>query len=245
MIQSQNVPALLVDAGNTRIKLRYFASRETWIDLSLDADSPDLGEIPPHWNPEVMVVSASGAFPEILVSRWPGSRLKIFSPETISGIDWAYENPSNIGKDRASNILAGRRRFTAENLLIVSAGTCITFDFLSASGQHLGGFISPGLQMRFQAMHQFTHALPMGHISHLKSTGQGTDTQSCLAGGVVWGMVAEIEHHTQRSPFGSAPFHILLTGGDAVFLARFLKPTTFVAPDLIFEGLLAVLDELG
>ena len=99
--------------------------------------------------------------------------------------------------------------------------------------------------MRLRSMHDFTHSLPLASVSDLQADGPGKNTRSCLAGGSVWGMVAEIDHHAQFHPFPCQPIRLVLTGGDAVFLGRFLKPTTFVAPDLIFDGLLAVLKELG
>jgi type III pantothenate kinase len=238
-------PFLLVDAGNSRIKMRYFYSSDDQEDLVAGIEKEHETELPVQWNPNQIVISASGDFPEFLSLRWPKASIIPFSPSTISEIDWAYEDPDTLGKDRAAQLLAAKRRFPNENLLVVSAGTCLTFDFLAPSGKHMGGFISPGLPMRLRSMHDFTHSLPLASVSDLQADGPGKNTRSCLAGGSVWGMVAEIDHHAQFHPFPGQPIRLVLTGGDAVFLGRFLKPTTFVAPDLIFDGLLAVLKELG
>lgn len=243
MIHLHTYPRLLVDAGNTRAKFRYFTRPDTYMDIVVDDDCR--AEIPTGWNPVITMISASGALPFPLKDRWPQCRMIDFSAGLSAEIHWAYESPKQLGRDRAAAMLALKNRFPDENVILVSAGTCLTIDFLSAQAIHLGGYISPGLQMRLQAMHAFTHALPRAQISDLKEEGPGTDTHSCLAGGAYWGMVAEIEYHAAKNVFGEIPFRMVLTGGDAVFLARFLKPATFVAPDLIFEGLMTVLDRLG
>lgn len=245
MIDIQSFPILMVDAGNSRIKFRYLLSREVFEDLILEVGLARADRMPSDWAPIKIAVIASGLSPSFFSDRWPKVPIVNFSTEQIIGIKWSYGHLGSLGKDRAVNLLGSIKRFPEENLLVVSAGTCITFDFLSKMGVHLGGFIAPGLQMRFRSMHEFTHALPLASVENLDLNGPGTNTDACLAGGAVWGMVAEIQYHAQFHPFSDEPLRLVLTGGDAVFLGRFLKPTTFVAPDLIFEGLLAVLEESG
>ena len=99
-------------------------------------------------------------------------------------------------------------------MLIIDIGTCLTFDRVSADGRYLGGNISPGLGIRFRALHEQTAALPL--VTAEETAPQwGTDTVSAIRAGVMTGTEWEIEGCIRafRKEFPDAP--VFLTGGNA------------------------------
>ena len=120
-------------------------------------------------------------------------------------------------------------------------GTAITFDILTSGGEYLGGNISPGLVMRFRALHAFTSQLPLLEKDEF-SADPGTDTRTAIISGVQKGILYEIhgymEHFSEQYP----GLKVILTGGDADFFADKLKRPIFVVPNLVLCGLNFILD---
>jgi type III pantothenate kinase len=130
--------------------------------------------------------------------------------------------------------------YPERNVLVIDAGTCITFDFLEESGTYIGGNIAPGLDMRFRAMHQFTQRLPeveRGDTGALL----GLTTQEALQNGGLMGILMEIAGYIEILRGKYNTINTLLTGGDAQYLADHLKATLAVEPHLILIGLNQIL----
>lgn len=229
---------LLIDSGNTRTKAAVYQndiSTRDWIFENAELDH--LREVLSQQTVDRIIMADSGKNASRISSWFPQIPASCISPYDKPLITWAYESPDGLGQDRIAALQGSLYRFKGENCCVVSAGTCITFDFLKKDGQHLGGFISPGLEMRLKSMHKFTSSLP--YVSKNESSKYpGVDTASCLSGGAVWGAVLEIEGHLQRCiELFSDDWKLILTGGDADFLAQRIKADNFVAPNLIMEGL--------
>jgi len=103
-----------------------------------------------------------------------------------------YDSPETLGKDRLAAAVAGNQLFPNQNVLVIDAGTCIKYDFINAQAEYLGGAISPGLQMRFNALHTFTEKLPLIELTEFKSL-VGKNTTDSLLSGVINGTLSEIE----------------------------------------------------
>jgi type III pantothenate kinase len=230
---------LLVDAGNTRIKVALtiggnITDRYNWAPNEAFSGFKELART---CQPRRCMVSSTRMLPFSLSEIFPDISITELAPGQVSGLKLAYHDPNALGKDRLAALLGALATFPGESLCIADAGTCLTLDFLLPGGLHLGGFISPGLSMRLLSMHQGTENLPLA-TPDLAGSFLGTDTLSCLAGGAIWGMVSEIQTHQETMAKAySLPFKVLLTGGDANFLAQRLKHPTFVVPDLVFSGL--------
>ena len=130
--------------------------------------------------------------------------------------------------------------FQDQNCLVIDAGTCINYEFLDKQANYHGGAISPGIQMRFEAMHKFTARLPL--LKEISKTDLvGNSTESCMKSGVINGVLAEvngiIDQYNQKFP----RLRVILCGGDAHFFENNLKPPIFVAPDLVLHGLNRIL----
>jgi len=130
--------------------------------------------------------------------------------------------------------------FPSENNLVIDAGTCITYDFVDSGSNFLGGGISPGLMMRFQAVHTFTAKLPL--VSPTADARLiGESTESSIQSGVVNGVIAEIEGIIRRYEEKFPGLRVILCGGDAGFFENQLKASIFAIPDLVLIGLNSIL----
>ncbi|MFV0564398.1 MAG: type III pantothenate kinase [Flavobacteriaceae bacterium] len=147
-----------------------------------------------------------------------------------------YETPSTLGVDRIALVSAAATQYPGKNVLVIDAGTCVTFDFINNEAVYLGGAISPGLQMRYKALNTFTEKLPLLNQSHPEGF-IGTSTNTSIHVGVVLGMAHELEGVIRRYKEEYKHLTVILTGGDANFLSEQLKSSIFVNSNFLLEGL--------
>jgi type III pantothenate kinase len=151
----------------------------------------------------------------------------------------AYTTDS-LGMDRLAAVAGAHAAQPTMNSLVVVTGTCVTYNFITKNGAFRGGAISPGFQMRLDAMHQFTDGLPQvpreGPTLLL-----GYDTATCMRSGVVFGIAAEIDGMVEDFKQEYGEFNAVLTGGDAPFFARHIKSGIFADPQIILKGLYQIL----
>lgn len=153
----------------------------------------------------------------------------------------AYSTPATLGADRLATVVAAHIANPDKNNLVISAGTCITYNFVQKNKAYRGGAISPGLNMRLKAMHEYTHSLPL-----VKAEGDvillGYDTETGIRSGAIFGMAAEIDGMIDQFRSQYPDFNAILTGGDAPFFASKLKNKIFADPDLLLRGLNLILE---
>ncbi len=152
-----------------------------------------------------------------------------------------YKTPETLGMDRVAAVCGAHKIYPGKDILIIDAGTAITYEVLSQTGDYLGGNISPGISMRFRALHEFTNKLPLiEEFSGFPAI--GTSTQEAITSGVLRGVLSEVNEYIdtfyQENPNGI----VILTGGDAIFFGKNVKSTIFVNPNLIHIGLEAILE---
>ena len=167
----------------------------------------------------------------------------VLSHELKLPIEILYKTPQTLGADRIAGSVAASALFEGKNVLKVDFGTCITYDFVNNKQQYLGGAISPGLIMRFKALHNYTAKLPLvDPMQFLHYDLTGTDTTTSILSGVVNGIKEEvtgiIKEYEQR--FGN--LQVVATGGDAGFFVTLLKSEIFARPYLVLEGLNHILN---
>ena len=152
-----------------------------------------------------------------------------------------YSTPETLGKDRLAGVVGARQLFPASNILVIDAGTAITYDMITETGEYLGGSISPGIGMRYKALHTFTDRLPL--LDYYDDAQLiGDDTASGIHSGVLNGVVAELEGIIRNYQSAYPDLKIILTGGDHNYFDKRLKIKTFAAPNLVLEGLNLILD---
>jgi type III pantothenate kinase len=118
-------------------------------------------------------------------------------------------------------------------------GTCITYNYVNPAHEFLGGSISPGMQMRFRSMHEYTALLPLVEAENNFPL-IGYDTKTNLLSGVILGMAKEIDGIIDAYALKFNNFNVLLTGGDMAFFVPHLKNKIFADPYLIYKGLYAI-----
>ena len=152
-----------------------------------------------------------------------------------------YATPATLGTDRLANACGAALLFKNKNCLTLDAGTCLKFDLITADAHYKGGAISPGLNMRYKALHDYTGRLPL-----VKQTDNvaltGNTTQTSIASGVQNGIIAEAEYLIAEYKKLYKGLKVVVTGGDMTFFADRLKTHIFAAPDLTLVGLNSILN---
>jgi type III pantothenate kinase len=151
-----------------------------------------------------------------------------------------YATPLTLGVDRIAGACGAQTLFPHRNVLVIDAGTCITYDFTNAQGSYLGGGISPGLYMRLNALHTFTAKLPLVKPT-IKPELVGNTTETSIQSGVVNGTTAEIDGIISAYQQKYPDLQVILCGGDTSFFENRLKASIFASPDLVLFGLNSVL----
>ena len=126
-----------------------------------------------------------------------------------------------------------------KNSLIIGLGSCITYNFINQYHQFLGGNISPGMDMRFRAMHEFTAKLPLVQ-AEWNIPLLGYDTKTNMQSGVILGMAGEIDGMIERYAARFGNFNVVLTGGNSAYFASLLKNRIFADFNFLFKGLYAL-----
>ncbi|WP_139956301.1 type III pantothenate kinase [Flavicella sediminum] len=234
---------LIIDAGNSRIKVFVF-ERDS-IVFSFVSDENDFEE-------KIKNIFIEHEIFNTIVSSVGALTKKIAAIlKNVSAVVWlnsqtkvpfinSYKTPITLGVDRIALMSAASFLFPNKNVLVIDAGTCITFDILSETNNYLGGAISLGLQMRFTALHNFTENLPLLTIDNFKNF-IGDDTNSCIGSGVVQGAISEIDGVISEYKCRFSDLTVVLTGGDAYYLSKRLKNSIFANPNFLAEGLNSIL----
>ena len=152
-----------------------------------------------------------------------------------------YKSPTSLGNDRIASAVGAITNFPNKNVLVIDAGTCITYDLINSKKEYLGGSISPGIQMRYNALHQFTSQLPLlESVDTAMLT--GVNTEESIHSGIINGVFVEIDGIIQRYTNQYPDIKVIVTGGNAKFFDKGLKNTIFAKPNLLMEGLNKILD---
>lgn len=151
-----------------------------------------------------------------------------------------YGTPETLGKDRLASAVGAYMRKPKMHHLMINTGTCITMDIITDEGIYLGGNISPGMNLRIKAMHDYTANLPIVEPINPK-VDFGYNTVTALQNGAVMGTILEVEAFISRMKAKFPLININLTGGYAEFLAKYLESKIFVRPYLVLEGLNEIL----
>jgi type III pantothenate kinase len=152
-----------------------------------------------------------------------------------------YISMESLGMDRLSAVIGAGCIFPKKNILVFDAGTCLTIDCLDSNMNYLGGRISPGLSMRFQALNNFTDKLPL--LSSSKGAKFiGNDTNSSIIAGVQNGIIAEVSNFISDYTKQNKDIIVVFTGGDCFFFEKELKISIFADPFLVLKGLNEILD---
>ncbi|MEO0045749.1 MAG: Type pantothenate kinase [Bacteroidota bacterium] len=231
---------LAIDVGNTRIKAAVFEDN-TLLELVVLAPNELKKKIDiileQHPKISSIVVASVGKLDKSdFLSLKKSVEILFISHESKFPFDNLYATPTTLGIDRLILATGATLQFPNQNRLVIDAGTCITYDFINDQNQYLGGAISPGIRLRYESLHQFTSKLPLLTKAYPENT-IGNSTQQSIHSGVVNGVTLEIDGFIEEYKAQYAKFIIILTGGDAEFLAKRLKNTIFANSNFLLESL--------
>ena len=234
---------LVIDIGNSLTKLAVFDGDEILLLEKLPNLNPAyVEEIVEQYHTQKTIVCSVLDNKLELLSALAQKEILWFSSQTKIPINNAYQSPETLGLDRLAGVVGAKKLFEKNAVLVIDAGTCITYDFIDHSGQYLGGSISPGIQMRLNALHQQTNKLPLVPFDQDFMSSYGSNTQQSILSGVVNGVLKEvkgfIEHHISLN----ADLKIILCGGNAQFFDTRFKNSIFAhqiinEPNLVLIGL--------
>ena len=236
--------ALSIDIGNTRTKFGLFDQRGI-VEVKIFKNE-DLSESMHLLNKlsfdGVIISSVNSAVEkelEILLTAYNVIRLSHKTPLPIK-ID--YKTPETLGRDRIAGVIGAMSQFKLKDILVIDAGTCVTYDFLTHKKVYLGGAISPGVQLRLRAMNNFTSKLPLLYWEgECKPNCIGNTTISSMLSGAINGLIEEIKGFIVSYEKQYPNLKIVITGGDANFFEKELKNGIFADPNLVLKGLNEIL----
>ena len=236
---------LVIDIGNTFIKLAVFQNNALLEKVLVEKQdfASGLQNIFKTYHKINKAILSSVAETEI---PWPESlkrspQVMLLKQDTRMPFINKYTSPHSLGNDRKALVAAAAQQFPQRHVLVIDAGTCITYDFKNERNEYLGGGISPGLQMRYNSMHHFTARLPQLRPSPMVNL-IGDSTENSMHSGVILGMSREIEGVIADYEREYKALKIIFTGGDAHFLSLQLKNTIFASSNFLVEGLNHILE---
>lgn len=235
---------LIIDIGNTRIKTAVFEKKELKHSFIFDSTdqllSADL--IKKYSITKSIVCSVVNDIEPFIEQLKKHTSVLLFSSETPTPLKNLYRSAQTLGSDRLAAAVGGNSLFPGQNVLVIDAGTCIKYNFINSNNEYIGGAISPGLKMRFKALHTFTSRLPLVEADENFDTLIGTNSHESILSGVEIGSIAEIEGVVERYELQYKGIKLLLTGGDANFFEKRLKKSIFADQNLILKGLNEILE---
>jgi type III pantothenate kinase len=234
---------LAVDIGNSYIKCGIFQG-----DTLLESSSFLLGQWKEisHFSRDknianTVVCSVKDTQPSDLKKLSLPGKIFMLKHSLSFPVTLQYKSPQTLGMDRLAAIVGAYYTFKGENVLVVDAGTCLTFDVLTGTGIHLGGAISPGREMRLKAMHSFTAKLPeVGPDSQYQLIGQSTE--EAMRNGAQTGLIAEVDHWVDSIKSALGSLKSLATGGDASYVCQYTRNSIKEHPWLVLFGSIKILE---
>ena len=229
-----------IDIGNTGTKYGIFEG-DALVKQGYFTGQELLEELLSQTFDHAIVATVAGQTKSILAGLPVQGSIIELSARTALPVSNLYKTPQTLGADRIAAAVGANYLFPGHNCLVFDAGTCITHDFVDKEGKYLGGGISPGLNMKFQALHTFTKRLPLVERTEETFPFTGQTTQESILSGVLSGTVAELNGFIQAYTEKAKDLTVILCGGDAGFFESKLKGRIFVIPELVLIGLHRIL----
>ena len=234
---------LIIDIGNSVAKLAIFDKGELvevfrGSNHSLDCLPMLCSRYPLKRGIIASVITLSNTIRRQL-GRLPFNIIEL-SHETPVPITNLYKTPQTLGMDRLAAVVAANWLKPGHDVLVIDAGTCVTYDFIDADGSYHGGNISPGMRMRFKALNIFTDKLPkVSAKGEVPMYGQSTET--AIRAGVIRGMEFEMSGNITHLQKNYPGLLVFLTGGDEFSFDTKLKSIIFADRFLVLKGLNRIL----
>jgi type III pantothenate kinase len=234
---------LCIDQGNSSTKAGIFNQNRliesfSFVDFGKKEVSSLLSKFPIETCIISSVVSDNKELKEDLKNRI--QFLTELSHETPIPIKNSYATPETLGKDRLAAVIGASFLKPDQDILVIDAGTAITYDFIDSSRTYAGGNIAPGLTMRLRSLHEFTGRLPKVEPK-IETPLLGNSTETALISGAVYGIVFEIDGYIDALKIKYPQLSTFLTGGSTFYFDNKLKNAIFAERNLVLIGLNRIL----
>jgi type III pantothenate kinase len=234
---------LVIDQGNSSVKIAVFDNEIlcnvfSYKELTINLVKEVFNNYPIHSSILCAVTDVDSSVKEILMKL--SSHFIELDHFTLLPIANHYGTPETLGKDRIAAAVGANYLMPAKNLLVIDMGTAITYDFVSANNEYLGGNISPGIDIRFRALHEFTGKLPLVE-PQIPASEYGKNTVEAINAGVIQGIVFEIEGYITLFRQKCPDLSVFLTGRGSIRFVATLKKPIFAEINLVLIGLNRIL----
>jgi len=237
---------LIFDIGNSQIKFGIYENQTLLLHQNFkeeDIATKLAMMLKEYKSPVKAIISSVKDIPKELFIELKNinTELIILNKNTKIPIKNLYQNPETLGKDRIAAAIGANFLFPNTNILVIDAGTAITYDIITEKGEYLGGNISPGLMMRYKALNKFTGKLPLVE-PNLNVPLYGKNTYEAIEAGVQNGILFEMDAFIKVISQKFSNLKVIITGGDAFYFENKLKKSIFAEPNLVLLGLNSILE---
>lgn len=234
---------LVIDIGNTRVKVGLFEKNELIQHFIFESTNELIARklFEKYSIENCLIASVINEIESFISEIKIKTNVIVFTNETPIPIKNLYQSAHTLGSDRLAAAIGGNASTPNENILVIDAGTCIKYNFVNSNNEYIGGGISPGLQMRFKALHTFTARLPLLKVDENFNSLIGKTSEESILSGVELGAFNEVKGFIEEYNSQFNNLKVFLTGGDTEFFAKRLKNRIFADQNLILKGLNSIL----
>jgi type III pantothenate kinase len=240
---------LVIDIGNTLTKVAVFKGQKiVFLAKADDINTLDINTIAnEHQTQKIIVSTVHNTIEHSLSALAKKKEILFFTSHTKTPITNHYQTAQTLGLDRLAAVVGAKTVYKNNAVLVIDAGTCITYDGVDGASNYYGGSISPGINMRLKALNQQTSQLPLVPFDENFNAPYGTNTQQAILSGVLNGVLAEVKGFIQSYNLLYADLKIILCGGNAPFFDTRFKNSIFAQqvisePNLVLIGLNTLLN---
>ena len=240
---------LTIDIGNTRAKYAIFEDEDIIEMSTFDPYHNDLKDIIKKY-PQIKkgILSSVGGKIKECMEQLQDIEIITLSGSTPLPFKLGYVRKDQVGSDRLVAVAAAMMAKPNQNSLVIDIGTCITYDIITSDNIHYGGPISPGINLRFKSMNDYTEKLPLIRSNQLTPNSDEFNiavcntTEECLISGVIEGIAFEFEGFINMYSNIYKNLNVFIIGGDNIFFENKLKNCIFADAKFTFNGLRYILN---
>jgi type III pantothenate kinase len=228
----------VVDSGNTYTKIGQFVDGKL-TKIHQKETLYDITKIIQKYHPDRIIAGSVNFNLAELHDTIPDIPIDIITTSTPVPFEIKYQTPTTLGIDRLAGVAGAWNRNPNQNILVIDTGTCITYDFIDNQGCYWGGSISPGMDIRFRSLHEYTADLPMVEMEDDYML-TGKDTRNSILSGVINGIISEIEGIISKYIERYQDLTIFMSGGSSIFFETKIKHSIFAFPNMVLLGLYSI-----
>ena len=238
---------LIIDTGNTFHKIAVIDTDNNILEERVVAELTEdvVAEIFDSFAPTKAIISSTRGdvqkSKQLLEKRV--EYVLCLDRSTPLPIEVDYDR-STLGTDRIAAAVGAVELYGANReIVVVDAGTAITIDFVDC-GCFKGGNISPGVDMRLEALHEKTATLPLCSPKALdgEAPRMGHSTAEAIVFGVMEGVFYEVKGYIDTFCEKKENILTIFIGGDAEYFVNRIKNAIFAGRKVVFCGLNRILE---